>query len=197
MDVAEVTKLYLLYVVMPLWVLVAFADYWCHRASDIEHTSGLKETGIHFLLLAEAGSGVLAGLLFEINFLVILFMALAFIAHEITAYWDVRYAYSRRDVTPLEQRIHDYLGVIPFMAFSFVLVLNWEAILLLAGEPLAPENWHLWWKNEPLPASYIAGLLLAILFFDLLPYAEEFWRDWRERSRKRRSLRLVPRQVNR
>jgi hypothetical protein len=180
-DTAEITRLYLLYVVLPLWVLAAFADYWCHRASVIESTSGLKETLIHFLMLAEAGSAVLAGLLFEINALVLALMLVALLAHELTAYWDVAYAHPRREITPLEQRVHDYLGTIPFMAFSFVLVLHWDSVAAFMGEPLAPENWSLWWKRDPLPLAYILGLLGAIALFDILPYLEELWRDLRAR----------------
>jgi hypothetical protein len=186
MDVAEVTRLYLLYVILPLWVLVAFADYWCHRASAIENTSGLKETMLHFLLLAEAGSAVLAGLVFEINALVLALMLVALLAHELTAYWDVAYAHLRREITPLEQRVHDYLGVIPFMAFSFVLVLHWESVAALNAEPLAPENWSLWWKREPLPLAYILGLLGAIALFNILPYLQELRRDLRATPRSRR-----------
>lgn len=179
MDVAELTGLYLLYVILPLWVAVAFADYWCHRASSIEETSGLKETLIHFLLLAEAGSAVLAGLVFEVNALVILLMLAALLAHEATAYWDVAYAHPRREITPLEQRVHDYLGAIPFMAFSFVLILHWDAVAALRAEPLAPDNWSLWWKRDPLPLSYILVLLGAIALFNILPYLDELRRDLR------------------
>lgn len=194
MDVAEITRLYLLYVVLPLWVLVALADYGCHRVSEIENTSGLKETLIHFLLLAEAGGAVLAGLFFEINALVLAVMLVALLAHEVTAYWDVSYAHSRREITPLEQRVHDYLGVIPFMAFSFVLVLHWDAVLTLRSEPLAAENWGIWWKREPLPLAYILGLLGAIALFNILPYLEELYRDLRS-PRLRRARAASPRQA--
>ena len=54
MDVESVTRNYLLFVVLPLWVLVATADYLCHRAAAIERSSGLRETALHFLLLIEA-----------------------------------------------------------------------------------------------------------------------------------------------
>jgi hypothetical protein len=182
MDVQEVTRNYLLFVVLPLWVLVAAADYLCHRASMIERTSGLKETALHFLLLVEAGVAVLAGLLLEINAAILLFMLIALIAHELTAYWDVAYASARRDITPLEQRVHDYLGVIPFMAFSFVLVLHWDAAVLLFAAPADSANWTLALKQTPLPRGYVISLLAAILVLDLLPYLEELLRDLRWRS---------------
>lgn len=183
MDIEAVTRNYLLFVVLPLWVLVATADYLCHRASAIERTSGLPETALHFLLLIEAGVAVLAGLFLEINALVLLFMLVALILHELTAYWDVAYAWKRREIAPLEQRVHDYLGVIPFMAFSFVLVLHWDAVALLLNAPADTANWNIALKAEPLPVSYIATLLGAILLLDLLPYLEELLRDLRWRGR--------------
>ncbi|PJI37376.1 hypothetical protein [Ferrovibrio sp.] len=185
MDVQDITRIYLLFVILPLWVLVAAADYLCHRASAIERTSGLSETALHFLLLAEAGAAVLAGLFLEINALVLLFMLLALIAHELTAYWDVAYTWTRREITPLEQRVHDYLGVIPFMAFSFVLVLHWDAAALLFTTPADAANWTIALKEEPLPVVYIVMLLAAILLLDLLPYLEELLRDLRWRKERR------------
>lgn len=185
MDVESVTRNYLLFVVLPLWVLVATADYLCHRASAIERTSGLRETALHFLLLIEAGAAVLAGLFLEINALVLLFMLVALIAHDLTAYWDVAYASARRKITPLEQRVHDYLGVIPFMAFSFVLVLHWEAAALLLAAPADAANWTIALKQTPLPAGYVLGLLGSILLLDLLPYLEELLRDLHWRKEKR------------
>lgn len=186
MDIASVTTQYLLFIVLPLWVLAAAADYLCHRTSAIERTSGLGETALHFLLLMEAGAAVLAGIFLEINALVLLFMLVALIAHELTAYWDVAYAWQRRKITPLEQRVHDYLGVIPFMAFSFVLVLHWDAVLLAFALPADAANWRLALKENPLPASYVVGLLAAILVFDLLPYLEELLRDVRWKDRRAR-----------
>lgn len=185
MEVAEITRLYLLYVILPLWVLAALADYACHRASAIERTSGVPETLILFLLLAEAGGAVLAGLFFEINALILALMLIALIAHELTAYWDVAYAHPRREITPMEQRVHDYLGVIPFMAFSFVLVLHWDAVTAMQADFYAPENWGLWWKHEPLPLAYILGLLGAIALLNILPYLEELWRDLQAAPRRR------------
>lgn len=185
MEVESVTRNYLLFVVLPLWVLVATADYLCHRAAAIERSSGLRETALHFLLLIEAGAAVLAGLFLEINALVLLFMLAALILHELTAYWDVAYASARREITPLEQRVHDYLGVIPFMAFSFVLVLHWDAAALLLAAPAEAANWTIALKQAPLPAGYVLGLLGAILLLDLLPYLEELLRDLRWRKEKR------------
>jgi uncharacterized membrane protein YqjE len=61
----------LLYFVMPVWFLAGLADYLCHRASDIEHTAGAKESLIHLLMFAEVAVPLLACLFLEINALVI------------------------------------------------------------------------------------------------------------------------------
>lgn len=200
MDISEVTRLYLMYVILPLWVMAALADYGCHRMSAIERTSGLKETGIHFLLLAEAGVAVLAGLFLEITATVLALMFVAFLIHELTAYWDVAYAHSHREISPLEQKVHDYLALIPFMAFSFVLVLNWHAVAAVIEAPLLAENWALRWKQTPLPLTYILCLLGSILLFNILPYLEELWRDLKQRRADRSpqsTQRLASRQAGR
>src|SRR5690606_5325164 len=59
--------LILLYFVMPLWLLAGFADWFCHRASQIETTSGPKESLLHLLQFSEVGVPILAALFLEIN----------------------------------------------------------------------------------------------------------------------------------
>lgn len=179
MTVEEATRLYLLYVVMPIWLLAGIADYLCHRASDIAHTSGWRESAIHVAMLAQAGAPVLLGLFLEINATVIAVMIAAFVLHEVTAHVDLAYAWRRREVRPVEQHVHNYLTVIPFMAMSFAAVLHWPQALALFG--LGPEaaDWALRWKSQPLPAGYIATLLAAILLLEILPYGEELLRGLR------------------
>jgi len=131
MDTANITQLYLMYVILPLWLLVGIADWLCHWKSHIETTSGIKESLIH-LMLAEVGIPMLMGLFLEINGLVFLVVIVAWILHEATAHWDLRYALPRRAVTPTEQHVHNYLGAIPFMALSFILLLHWPQLPLSA-----------------------------------------------------------------
>lgn len=177
-----VTHNYLLYVVLPLWLAAGFADWLCHRRARIEATSGAKESAIHLLMLAEAGGAVLLGLFFEINALILLLMTIAFAAHEVTAHWDLRYAFAHRRVTPTEQHVHDYLGAIPFMALSFVVVLHWEQVAALLG--LGTPDFSLSWKRAPLPLTYIATLLGVIAVIEVIPYLEELGRGLRFRSRR-------------
>jgi hypothetical protein len=183
MDGMALVQSYLMYVVMPLWLLAGVADWLCHRAARIECTTGPGESVIHLLMLAEGGIAVLMGLFLEINALVLTIMIMAFIAHEATSYWDVSYAAARRKVSPTEQRVHDYLAVMPFMALSFVLILHWPQFLALLG--LGPESarFSLELKKAPLPTGYVAGLLIAIVVFEVLPFSEEMWRGLRTRAR--------------
>lgn len=106
----------LLYFLMPLWLAAGIADWFCHRASHIETTTGVKESLIHLLMFAEVGIALLAGLFLEINAGVILLMIVVFLLHEATALWDVSYAVTARRVSPLEQHIHSFLELIPLMA---------------------------------------------------------------------------------
>ncbi len=188
MDLAVVTQNFLLYFILPVWLAAGMADWACHRASHIETTTGAKETVIHLLMLAEMGVPVLAGLLLEINALILVVMLVAFLVHEATALWDVSYAVSRRKVTPFEQHVHSFLEMLPLMGLSFVACLHWPQALAIVG--LGPEGaeWGIRLKEQPLPAAYLVTMLVLIVLFEVLPYVEEFWRGWRANGG-----RLVPR----
>jgi hypothetical protein len=176
MDIAAVTVNYLLYVVLPLWLVVGIADWLCHRATHIETTSGPKESLIHLLMLVQVGIGVLLGLFLEINALVIAVMIVCFVAHEITAHWDLRYASSRRTITAIEQHVHNYLGALPFMGLSFIVVLHWPQALSLLGLGPQSADFSARLKSAPLPIAYVITLIVLIALFEILPYVEEFWR---------------------
>jgi hypothetical protein len=179
MDLAVVTQNFLLYFILPVWLVAGMADWACHRASHIETTTGAKETIIHLLMLAEMGIPVLAALLLEINALILAGMVVAFVLHEATAMWDVSYAVSRRKVSPFEQHVHSFLEMLPLMGLSFLACLHWPQALAILG--LGPEqaDWGIRLKAEPLPAAYLVTMLALITLFEVLPFLEEFWRGWK------------------
>jgi hypothetical protein len=175
-------RLLLLYFIMPVWFLAGFADYLCHRASDIEHTAGPKESLIHLLMFGEVAVPLLMCLFFQINALVFAAMIAAFLAHEVTALWDVSYAIEHRYVSPVEQHVHSFLEMIPLMAGAFVAVLHWPQLLALFSLGNEAARFALEWKSEALPVAYIVAVLSAALIFEFLPYLEELWRGWNARS---------------
>lgn len=180
-DTAETTRNFVLYFAMPLWMSMGFADYLCHRATQIERTSGLKESLLHSLLLMEMAIPVALCLYFEVTPLILVLMIAAFLVHEATALWDVAYAQERRQIWLIETHIHSYLGVLPFMMGSFVICLNWNQFLSLFGVGNEPPRFELIWKQPQFPVWYhvlLNGLLLVLL---VIPYAEEAWRCLRTR----------------
>ena len=42
----------------------------------------------------------------------------AFVAHEATVYWDLKYTTPRREISPIEQQVHGYLELERF-SFEF------------------------------------------------------------------------------
>jgi hypothetical protein len=176
--------LILLYFIMPLWLLVGFADYLCHRATRIESTAGAPESFLHLLMFAEVGVALLAGLFLEVNAGVIALMIAAFFAHEATALWDVSYAVKARWVSPFEQHIHSFLELIPLMAIVCVVALHWDQFLALFGRGSEPAQFTFRLKPEPqrLSPAYLVSLFTGIVLFEVLPYLEELVRGLRTRG---------------
>jgi hypothetical protein len=178
------TQALLLYFIMPVWFLAGLADYLCHRATDIEHTAGPKESLLHLLMFGEVAIPLLMCLFLEINSLVFAIMIVAFLAHEATALWDVSYAIQRRYVSPLEQHVHSFLELIPLMAGLMIAISHWPQLLALFGLGSEAPRFTIEWKNEPVPIAYVVSVLGAALALELLPYLEELWRGIREKGRR-------------
>ena len=175
--------LLLLYFVLPVWLLAGFADWLCHRATNIETTTGLKETYIHILMFLEMGLPLLAALFLEINALVIAFMIVLFFCHEATALWDVSYAVTARRVSPIEQHVHSFLEMVPLMALLLVISRHWPQFLALFGFGEEPAQFALKKRTDPLPGNYIVAVLTGIFVLELLPYLEEYWRGKKAKKR--------------
>jgi hypothetical protein len=169
----------LMYFVLPLWLIAGFADYLCHRAAQIERTSGAKESLTHLLLFAEMGVPTLAALFLEINALVIAVMIVAFLLHEATSLWDLSYATKTRGVGPFEQHVHSFLEMLPLMGLTMIAVLNWPQFLALFGLGEEPARFDIALKPDPLPWPYVTAVLGAVLLFEVLPYLEELVRGLR------------------
>jgi hypothetical protein len=176
---AEISRAFLMYFVVPLWTAAGMADAACHRASDIETTSGPKESALHILMLAEVGIPLMAAMFLEVTSPVLALLIASFILHELTAFWDVSYAVKRREVTPLEQHVHSFLEMIPLIAASVTTILHWKQFLSLIGVQRDPQDFGIMLKKRPLPLTYSATVIVSVMLLEGLPYVHEFIRGVR------------------
>lgn len=176
-DIRSATLRYLLFGLLPAWFVPGVVDWLLHRRTDIEHTSGARESVIHSLMMLEVGAPITLALLCEINPLVLVVTAGAIGAHEATALWDVRTAErSGREVSPLEQHVHSFLESLPFMATAALTCLHWDQLKMLMRGACGRGAWRPHWKRPPLPGGYVASVAGAIVLLVALPYGEELYR---------------------
>lgn len=168
----------LVYVILPLWVLAGSADYLCHRVTDIEHANGIRESALHWLLLAETGVPILAAVFLEVNALVLGFAFLCLIAHTITTHIDLNVAIATRKVLALEQQVHSLLEVLPLTALLLVAILHYPQALALIGLGDQTADFSITVKPV-VDWPVIAPFAIAFLLFGIFPYAEEFIRGFR------------------
>ena len=177
---------YVLAVVMPLWIASGGIDYWLHRRSKIESTSGTFESTLHAAGISMSAIPVLAGLFLDVDAGVLLAMIGGYAAHAGMTVWDVAYASTRREVSPTEQHVHAMLELLPFTALSFMLVAYREQALALIGRGEASARFAFRRKRTALPAGGVAAVIGAFAAFVAIPYAEELVRCVRyERDRAR------------
>jgi hypothetical protein len=176
---------FLMYLVVPVWLLAGLADYFCHRASHIERTSGVAESLLHLLQFAEVGVPLLAALFLEINAAVLLIMLVGLGLHQATAMWDVRYANATRRVTSIEQHVHGVLEMAPAVATAVVAILHWPQFTALLGAGDADFAFQL--KRSPLPGWYLGAVMLGVALCGVLPYGEELLRTLRGRQIRARA----------
>lgn len=172
----------LMYIVLPVWVLAGFADYCCHRATDMERANGAKESALHWLMLGEVALPILAAVFLKIDALLFLFMIVCLIAHEITGYMDLVLAMATRKVTAFEQQVHSVLEMMPFTALLLLAILHWPQAEALFGFGTTQAEFSLGLKPAPSWTALIPPLI-GFLVFAIFPYAEEFVRGLRAEAR--------------
>jgi hypothetical protein len=173
-------ELILMVAVIPLWIGAGLADWWCHRRTHIEQTSGLPENIFHWFLLAEGGVALLATSLLETNAAVLLIVFGAFLAHELTTYVELRYTVPLRHVAPLEQMVHSFMELLPLLVLALLAVMHWDQVQALFGA--GTPDFDLRPKKEPWPADYLLWMAAVVVLFNLLPMAEEGLRCLRSRT---------------
>lgn len=162
-----------LYVLVPTWIALGLLDWFCHRASGIAVHCGASESFLHLLLLSLAGLGLLAGLFLEINELVLAFVVVCFIGHEGVAFCDIYLANGCRRVSPLEQRVHDYMTSIAVTLVFSLIVRHWDAATAAALSPLSVLSAPIEMKRDPLPLLMMASIIGGVGIFNLIPYLLE------------------------
>ena len=173
----------ILYGLLPLWGVTGFIDWWCHRATRIEETSGLRESLVHSLMGIQIGVPILLGLTCEINVLVLLICLAAFVLHEAVAHYDVFYAAPRRHISIWEVHVHNYMATIPLYVLMLIAVLNWETVLQLVKLDWSGQM-HLVRLTAPYgEPGYLRGYLLFMGVLCVIPYLEENLRCLRNRQR--------------
>jgi hypothetical protein len=178
-NIEDITRTFLMKVVMPVWLAAGIADWACHRATGIEKTTGPKESLMHLAMLNEAAIPVIAGMFLEITSPVLALMIVSALLHDATALWDVQYAVTGREVTYIEQHVHSYLEMVPLAAIAFISVLHWPQLLALLGIGKQRPDWGIRWKRRPLPWRYTAAMLGMQVGLEWLPYVEELVRTIR------------------
>ncbi|MGC9538352.1 diguanylate cyclase [Streptomyces sp. UG1] len=181
-DVEVAARRFLLLGLLPLWVVPGLADWWMHRRTGIERTSGTKESVVHALMMTEAGVPVVMGLLARVNPLVLTTMGASAVAHGATALYDVSLATGEREIRPVEQHIHSFLEVLPLTALAFAACLHPDQVRSTLRGGTRPRDWRLLPREHPLPPWYLAGLAGVIGLGVVVPYAEELRRCVRARQ---------------
>ncbi|HEY4115662.1 MAG TPA: hypothetical protein VGM17_16520 [Rhizomicrobium sp.] len=174
---------------LPVWIGTGFADYIAHRITHIERTSGVGESLIHHVMMAEVGLPIIASAFFRIDAAMVVLFIVCFAAHEITGNLDIRYAESHgRHVGPTEDQLHSFLEIIPLTAALLILLPHFGQVLALFG--LGPEHADFSVALKQPPAMWKIVFTAAMLvIFIIGPYTEETIRTWRY---QRRSVALKP-----
>jgi hypothetical protein len=154
--------------VFPLWLLSGLSDYACHARTDIAHTSGTHESLLHLLQTLEIGLPLLAFLFFSVDALVLVLMVAGVLAHTVTSWKDVRYADGLRRITPLEQYVHGFLEVLPWIALALVAVLHWPVVTALFDRA-TDTDWTLRLRHPAFDGAILAAVLLASAVFGVAP----------------------------
>ena len=179
---AHAAQILLMFAVLPVWIVAGLADYFCHRASRIEDTSGPAESVLHRVQLGLVGVPVILVLFLDINAGLLALCLFCILLHHAVAYLDVDYATHTRNVTPLEQMVHSFLELTPIAAFLLLGVLYWPQLLALFGMGTEAARFAPVLKREPLPVAYVIAVFAATIVFNLAPYLEELLRTLRAKK---------------
>ncbi len=131
METKELLKNLILFGLLPLWGITGLIDWACHRATRIEHTSGVRESLVHSLMGIQLGIPIVLVLFFYVNVTVLLICIAAWLMHEVVAHYDVHYSAPKRHISIWEVHVHNYMATIPLFLLMLIVVINWDMFLNL------------------------------------------------------------------
>jgi hypothetical protein len=141
--------------------------------TQIEKTSGLKESLAHSVMGIQLGTPIVLGLFFQINVLILLICLVVLASHAVVAHWDVKYSTPLRKISVWETHVHAYMATIPLFILLLIMVINWDIVIKLvtldwAGQfSLSPT------RNVQVTSAYRQGYLIFMAIFCVFPYVEE------------------------
>lgn len=176
----------ILYFLLPLWALAGYVDWYCHKRSKIEETSGLGESLLHSLMGIQVGIPIFLCLIFKVNALILFICILGLLLHEIVAHHDVKTAAPQRHISILEVHAHNYLATTPLFTLLMVIAINWRLVGQLVQLDFSSGDQFSFVRSSFVPGgeSYLPLYSLLLLVACVLPYIEELIRCLRFRSRK-------------
>lgn len=173
MDASSLLINVMLYVFLPLWGIAGFVDWCCHKASNIEQTSGLKESLLHSLMGLQMAIPIALCLIYQVNVLILIICIITWLCHELVAHWDVKYAAPIREISIWEMHAHTYLGSLPFYMLTLIVVINWEQFVNLISLNWS-GNMELSLITVPHGSdNYLPFYLLFMAVVCVFPYLEE------------------------
>jgi hypothetical protein len=177
MNPTELLQTFLLWGLYPAWLLAGAGDYLCHRQTDIEHTSGVKESWLHLLQFLCLLVAFAAAVWMNMNMVVYSTMVALVLTHSLLAHVDVSYTDGRRHISPVEQFVHGFMDVLPLVAVGLIGVMHWRVITASPSSPILS-----------LQAPLDLGRILLVASFAVLsgvPILEELARTYRHRGEQR------------
>ncbi|HEY0403799.1 MAG TPA: hypothetical protein VGD09_17410 [Blastococcus sp.] len=179
-DPNAATRAFLTYVLIPAWLAAGLLDWQWHRVTKIERSAGAHESLTHVLMSLEAGAGIAAAMLFEIDAGVIAAMLTSALVHEATVVWDIAYTKHWRPIPQAEDHTHSFLEVLPFVAFAFAAFARPAQARAMIGLGDERPRWRLRPNLRALPfASVLAVAAGGVL--GVGPHVEELVRCLRVR----------------
>ena len=173
MDTSQLLINFLLFMLLPIWGIAGLADWFCHRATKIEHTSGVKETLMHSVMGIQIAIPLVLCLLYTVNVLILIICFMTWFLHEVVAHADVKYASPRREISIWEMHAHNYLATLPMYMLITIVIINWPQFINLIS-----LNWQGNMALIPVEtphggSGYLFSYLIFMSVVCVFPYIEE------------------------